>query len=137
MTLNDIRLNDRFSFEVYPTSRLNNQFRNVRLEGMLNAATAVNSGVDIQALHANIYPSLPPGTVPNDPFQYDYIRIQHPNGEYSTIGIPWIRQETIELSQSSQIVLTFNNRTEDDLNRIIMALRSNGFSPDAINQLAQ
>lgn len=137
MKINEVGINNRFSFEVYPTSRLGNQFKNVRLEAILNAQTAVNSGVDIVSLHANIYPSLPSGTVPNDPYQYSYMRIQHPSGEYSTLGIPWVREETIVISESTQIVLTFNNRTEEDLSRIVLALQSNGYSPDYVVQNPQ
>ncbi len=77
----DIQIGQRFSFEVYPSAILGNNFQDVRLEGIVSARTAAAYGVDIQALHANVYPTLPAGMAPNDPIQYPYVRIQHQNGE--------------------------------------------------------
>jgi len=128
----DVQIGQRFSFEVYPTSVLGNNFQDVRLEGILSARAAASYGVDIEALHANVYPTLPEGTTPNDPFQYSYIRIQHASGEYGVIGIPWIRQDSIVISDGGKVVLTFNDKTQSDLDMILLALSSNGYRPDDI-----
>lgn len=128
----DVQIGQRFSFEVYPTSIIGNNFQDVRLEGILSARAAASYGVDIEALHANVYPTLPEGTVPNDPFQYSYIRIQYPSGEYGVIGIPWIRPESIVLSQGGKVMLTFDDKTQVDLDRILLALSSNGYRPDDV-----
>lgn len=128
----DIHIGDRFSFEVYPSSVFGNNFKNVRLEGIISAQSAASFGVDVASIHANVYPTLPPGTVPDNPFGYGYIRFQHPSGEYGHIGIPWIRPESIQLSASTRYTLVFNDRTQPDLDRIITALSANGQRPDEI-----
>lgn len=132
MSIYNVQIGQRFSFEVYPTAILGNNFRDVRLEGIISARTAASYGVDIEALHANVYPSLPPGTAPNDPFQYNYIRIQYPSGELAVLGIPWIRQETIQISTGGRVTLAFEDKTQADLDRILLALSSNGYRPDVV-----
>lgn len=58
-TIYDVRIGQRVSFEVYPAAVLGNNFKDVRLEGIISARTAASYGMDIQALHANVYPTLP------------------------------------------------------------------------------
>jgi len=129
-TLHDVQIGQRFSFEVYPTAILGNNFKDVRLEGILSARTALASGVDIESLHRNVYPSLPAG-VPNDPFQYNFIKIQHANGEYTYIGVPYIRSDSIEVSTGGTINLVFQDKTQTDLDRILLALSASGYAPDS------
>jgi len=128
----EVQIGQRFSFEVYPTAILGNHFRDVKLEGILSARSAASYGVDIAALHANVYPTLPSGSVQNDPFTYGYIRIQFPSGEFSVVGIPWIRQDTVQVASGGRIVLAFEDKTQVDLDRMLMALSSNGYRPDDI-----
>lgn len=128
----DVQIGQRFSFQVYPEAILGYRYQDVRLEGIISARTAVAYGFDIQALHANVYPSLPPGQVPNDPYQYNYVRIQHPSGEFEILGVPWIRPESIEISTGGRIVMSFDDKTQMDLDRILAALSSNGYRPDDV-----
>lgn len=132
-TMQEVQLGQRFSFEVYPLAVLGNSFKNVRLEGILNARLAANSGYDIVSLHAQVYPTLPEGTTPNDPYQYNYAHIRHESGEYAIIGIPWIRQDTIEITTGGRVTLVFEDKTPEDVNRMLLALSSNGYRPDSIN----
>lgn len=136
MSIYNVQIGQRCSFEVYPTSVLGNNFNDVRLEGIISARTAASYGIDIQALHANVYPTLPAGTVPDDAFQYGYIRIQLPSGEFTVLGIPWIRSETVVISTGGKIVLTFEDKTQADLEKILLALSSNNFRPDGVELLS-
>jgi hypothetical protein len=128
----DVRPGQRFSFEVYPTSIIGNYFRDVYLEGILTPSLAQASGLDIEALHAKVYPTLPHGSVADSAQSYDYIRIRHPNGASDIIGIPWIRPETIQLFQGGRVVLTFDNKTQSDVQRILQVLSANGESPSNV-----
>lgn len=130
-SLRDVSINQRISFEVYPTSVIGNNYRDVRLEGILSARSAASSGVDIAALHMAVYPSLPQGT-PNDPFAYGYIEIQHPNGAFEVLGIPWVREDTLQISTGGRLTLIFENKTQQDLERISSALSANGYAPDEV-----
>lgn len=127
----DIQIGQRFSFEVYPVAVLGNNFKEVRLEGTLSARSALAYGVDIQALHVNVFPSLPAGT-PNDPFQYGYVRVEMPNGDFQIVGIPWIRPETIQPSVAGKVTMVFNDKTPLDVERMQLALASNGYRPDSV-----
>lgn len=129
-TINEINIGQRFSFEVYAPGRLGNNFKDVRLEGSMSAQMAANYGVDIYALHQNVYNSLPANT-PNDPLQYSWVRIQMPNGDYQCLGVPYIRQESIQVSTGGSVILTFQNKTDADVQRILMSLSAIGQSPDA------
>jgi len=129
-TLRDVEIGQRFSFEVYPSSILGNDFNNVILDATLSSRGALREGVDIAALHQNIYPSLPAGSV-NDPSQYSYIRILLANGEPQVLGVPWIRPDSIKLFVASTINLTWQNATQEQYDKIMQALSANNLSPDA------
>jgi len=133
--ISDVQIGQRFSFDVYPAAVLGNNFRDVRLEAIISARTAASYGVDIQALHANVYPTLPPG-VPDDPFQYSYVRVEMKSGEFTVIGVPWIRAETIAISASGKATLVFTDVTQTDIDRILLACSSNGYSPASVNVAA-
>lgn len=128
----EVQVGQRFSFEVYPVSVLGNNFQDVRLEGIISAQTAAAYGIDIQALHANVFPTLPSGTVPNDPFQYNYIRVRFPSGEYTVLGIPWIRSDTIVISTGGKVTMVFQDKTPTDIDNMLLALSANGYKPDSI-----
>ena len=128
MSINtQLNVGQRLSFEVYPTAILGNNFRDVMLDSILRAQTAINFGTDIHSLHAKIFPTLPAGMVPDDPFGYQYLRIIHANGEAQVIGIPWIRPETFSVSRGGRLTLVFEDKTPSDLDMITNSL-------SAINQ---
>lgn len=131
-SLSDMSVGNKYSFEVYPASVLGNNFRDVTLEAILRPEAATIYGADIVAMHARVYPSLEGQGVPNDPFEYPYILIRHPSGEYQVLGQPWIRQDTIEMSSGGRLVLTYEDRTHEDRERILMALSSNQLLPDDV-----
>lgn len=132
ISISDVRPDQRISFEVYPSNILGSNFKDVKLEGVLNARLAA-SLVDIYSLHANIYPQLPEGSVPDDPTAYSYIEVQHRSGETTVIGTPWIREDTLSLTGSRRYVLTFENITEQDFNHIRLALAAIDKVPDTVN----
>lgn len=125
--LNQLNVGQRLSFEVYPTAILGNNFKDVMLDSILRAQTAINFGTDIHSLHAKIYPTLPAGMVTDDPFGYLYLRIIHANGEAQVIGAPWIRPETLVVSRGGRITMVFEDKTHSDLDMITNSL-------SAINQ---
>lgn len=129
-TLKEVEIGQRFSFQVYPTGLLGNAFNDVRMEGIMSARAAISNGVDVQSLHDNVYPTLPQGT-PNDPLQYNFIKIQLANGEYTYLGTPWIRADSIVISTGGKITMVWENKTQTDLERILTALSANTLSPDS------
>lgn len=129
--IRDINIGQRFSFQVYPTSIIGTGFQDVRLEGHLRGSAVALYGIDIASMHANVYPTLPAGT-PDDPYQYPWIRVQHRNGGYSVVGVPWIVPESIEIGQGSRRLLTWNDMSEDEMDLALMALSGVGLKPDNV-----
>lgn len=113
------------SFDVYPGTVIGSTFSNVKVLAILDRDTA-NIWIDTAAMHVNVYPMLPNG-VPDDPSQYQYVKLQHPNGKISVVGIPWINESTIQVIEVGTLVITVDNVGVDDRERIINALNANGY----------
>lgn len=130
--ITDVNIGQRFSFQVYPTAIIGNTFTDVIMEGIISADVARAYGIDVDSLHANVYPTLPAG-VPNDPRQYSWVMVRQANGERTVLGVPWIRQETIVLSTGRTLTLTFQDRTQVSYDRIMLQLSAVGEKPDLVN----
>lgn len=114
------------SFEVYPSLILGNNFNNVKVMGIIDADTARMLGLDAPVMHANVYPTLPAGTV--DIYdEYLYIRVKHSNGEQSILGLPWIKTSSVNVLDYTNVILKVGNVNPGDAERIVQALASNGF----------
>lgn len=122
--------NIRISFEVYPTSILGNNFKDVLVEAVVNAQAALTFGTDIHSLHAKVFPTLPQGSVPDNPTSYPYVGIRHQNGEKQFIGIPWIRPETLTLSRGGRVTMVFEDLTQTEIDRINLSLQAINQRPD-------
>lgn len=105
-----------------------NIYRSVKVVGILDAASAIALGLDAPAMHAKVFPTLPEGSI-NDYRKYPYVRIQHPNGSYESIGIPWIVPATIVVKQSSVITAVFEGVGPGDVEKIRQMAALNGYSP--------
>ena len=113
------------SFDVYPGAIIGSTFSNVKVLAILDRETA-NIWIDTAAMHVNVYPTLPNG-VPNDPNQYQYVKLQLPNGNISVIGIPWIKEDTIQLVDVGTLTITVANASPEDRERVIASLNANGY----------
>lgn len=115
-----------YSFQVYPAALLGNGFQNVVVMAIMDFESANREGVDPTALHVQVYPTLPAGT-PNDPSQYTYVKLKMPNGDTTILGLPWIKEDTVEQITSNTITATITGVTAADLPRVKNALTQNGF----------
>lgn len=117
------------SFEVYPTSVLGNDFKNVTVKAILDsetARTAVPGGFDAAALHANVYSSLPEGT-PNNYTRYNYVKIAYPSGATAILGIPWIKAASVVSKVVQRGVFTIEPIGIADVAIIQQALAGAGY----------
>lgn len=121
------------SFDVYPTAVLGNNFRNVRIDAILDAETTryVN-GYDAPAIHAMVYPTLPAG-VPDNYTRYSYLKITHPNGQVAVIGIPYINESTITSKTVNTISLTIKDVGPSDVAIVTQALAGAGYKVATID----
>lgn len=130
-TINKLDINKHFTFDVYPDAILGSSFQNVKVLAILDADTA-KGYIDPQAMHVNIYPTLPVGLgVPNDPSQYQYIKIRFPNGNVTAIGIPWIVEDSIVEETTQALQFTIENVNPADRETIMLAL--SGIGMTAVN----
>lgn len=114
-----------YSFDVYPVNEIGTGFKNVTVQSILDYNTAL-AFADIEALHVNVFPTLPAGT-PNRPQDFDYLLIRTDDGNTTVIGVPWIKDETVELVQSLKIQAVIDGVGSADLERIRICLTQNGY----------
>lgn len=115
-----------YSFKIYPSVVLGNDFTNVVVEDILSRATA-EAFEKVTTLHALVYPYLPAGT-PDDPDSYDYLKIRHPSGVTSIIAVQWIQMDTVEEIRATNCYVKLENFTPSKLSLLREALTANGFS---------
>lgn len=119
------------SFEVYPAAVLGARFDNVKVMGVFDKDTA-RMWIDPDAMHVNVYPTLPEST-PDDPSQYQFVKLKHSNGHITILGVPWIREDTIEISQRGTLTLSVKDVGPVDKDRIVRALAANGYQVDKLS----
>lgn len=119
------------SFEVYPAAVIGTRFDDVKVMGVFDSETA-RIWIDPEAMHANVYPTLPDGTS-DDASQYQYVKLKHLNGNVSILGLPWIREDTIQISEKGTLTLKVEDVGPADRDRIIKALAANGYKPSTVS----
>lgn len=126
MPLMDI--NKTYDFEVYAPTVLGTAFKRITILGYFPYVTAILLNGEIAPVHAEVYSTgnLPAGT-PNDPRQYNYYRIQKPDGSITMLGEPWIDQSSIQEVQISTAICTIPNVSTSDLTRLSTMFKQAGF----------
>lgn len=128
---NPFQVRGVYSFDVYPVALLQQSFLHASVVAILDPETAARE-IDIQAFHAQIYPTLPAGT-PNDATGYDYIKFKMTSGETIILGLPWINAATIQQIQAVTIDVSISNVFAADADTIRNALIQNGFNSFSLN----
>lgn len=129
MTIYDyLEIGNTITFEVYPSEIIGARFEDVKVvtRGDMNFARLF--GIDPAAMHKNVYPFLPP-TVENDPESYQYVALKHPNGSITVIGVPWIKVDTVRISQRGTLILTVEDVGVVERERVVQALSAIGITP--------
>lgn len=122
----DFEIKRSYSFQVYPSSMLGNDFNNVTVLAKLDRESA-ELLEPVSLRHPLIYPFLPSGTVDN-PDDYTYLKLKHPSGVISVIAVEWIQADTVVALEAGKVVVEFNNFTNDRLSLLRDVLNANGFS---------
>lgn len=126
LTITQLPLNATVSFDLYPSQVLGTGYKRAKILAILDAETAAR-WIDPIAMHANVYPTLPPG-VPNRFDGYNYLKLKLASGEVTAIGIPWIKDETFVVASTSSMQLTIDSVSPADQQLILNALSANGFT---------
>lgn len=121
------QIKQAYSFQVYPSALLGTGFQNVTVLAVMDQETA-NRETDTQAQHVQVYPTLPAGT-PNDPAQYNYLKVRMPNGSTTILGMAWIKEDTIvQVTTGTIVVKITSSSPAADLAKVRNALLQNGFT---------
>lgn len=125
----DMVIGSVYSFEVYPTAILGNNFNNLKLLSELDSDDA-NGHIDPQAMHAKIYPTLPEGSL-DDYRAYTYYKFRTQSGETIVIGRPWINPATVN-AVNSEYMWVKVRATAGQIPNVRASLVSNGFRIEEI-----
>lgn len=125
-TINDFDLGSTVSFDVWPEGILGTGFKRMKVMGFLDADSARNY-IDPVSMHANVFPTLPEGSAPDDPYDYHYVKLKMVDGGITCVGLPWIKAASIEVHESNTLKLTIENISTEDIERVKTALAANGF----------
>lgn len=99
--------------------------RNAKVLGILDPGTA-KAFEDIIAKHIQVYPYLPEGT-PDSAYEYNYLKVIMADGQERVFGLPWIDETSIELVETTNLVITLKGRGQSDITLARQALLANGF----------
>lgn len=130
--IQDVSIGSKISFELYPAAQYGNNFQNVTFTALFNSDIARQLGFDIIAANQQVYASLPAGTVPNDPTQYDYFQIKFSSGESAILGAPWIRAGSLTIHNGKKLTMVFDDLDEKRKDRIVAACKAQGETPSSI-----
>jgi hypothetical protein len=112
------------SFELN-TNVLAAEYKNCVYMGQVNYDLAILVD-DVDAIHSNIYSTLPTGTV-DDPRGYNYIIVMLPTKEKKVVGIPWIK-DPITINESCIFTVKIYDADLNSSEKIKRALNAMGFN---------
>lgn len=123
--IGDAKYGDLVTFTVYPAQIIGNDFQYVKVIGIVNAQVAESLGLNAYALHQQVYPILPRGSVPNNADEYDFLLIEMQNGTKMAIGKPWIDINTLQIHVQNKATLILTNISAEKLQIVREALSAN------------
>lgn len=130
--IQDISIGSKISFELYPAAQYGNNYQGVTLTAIFNSDIARMLGFDIIAANQQVYSSLPDGSVPNDPTQFDYFQVSFGGGDTAILGAPWIRGGTLVVHDGKKLTMVFDDLDERRKDRILAACLAQGEKPSSI-----
>ena len=129
LSLNDLT-GKTVSFQLYPSSIITDDFTNVKVIGITTYEGA-SGEMSAAQQHALVYATLPEGTT-NDYRLYNYALIKTQSGKITAIGLPWVKDDSIQVIGSTDLVVTIRNKTPEDITNLHKVLMENNFTDFAI-----
>lgn len=123
------QLGDTISFDLYPVPITGGSYKFAVVLSVLDAQTLLALGEDPVVMHDQVYPYLPAGS-PDSAWQYSYLKLQLPNQTIAYVGLPWIKEDSIEVTQMTDILVRIRRVKPSDATVVALALTSNGFTLD-------
>lgn len=128
LILGKFALDSTITFQVYPSALYGDVFNNAVPTDILSARSAVKYGIDPEAEHAKVYPTLPTGAAEDDARSYKWLLLQLEDGSERVIGLPWIKADTIVVVETVNATVTLPGIGSGDIDKIRLALSGAGFN---------
>ena len=106
-------------------------FDGVKVHGIVSADIA-SLAEDIQAKHLQVKPNVP--NLPNSHLDYSYVIVES-NGQREAIGLPWIVENSIQISAKSKYQIVIDNVEVNDVAGIQRALQARGVTVVSFEKL--
>jgi hypothetical protein len=124
-----------YNFNTIAPGILNLTYTNVKLTGSVSYDVAIKY-VNINALHASIYPLLGP-SFPNDPAAYTYYLFKVQSGDTICLAADWIDGSTVVVVQSLTLNITITSLPDlADITKILNAIKSLGYTDVTSNTIS-
>ena len=107
------------------TNLISSVYNNVTILGIVGYDMAMLTE-DVNAIHRNIYSSLPDNT-PSSAKDYNYLIVRLQDGTKKAVGAPWISND-IKVVSSVVYTVTIRDGSADSTDLIRKALQSRGFT---------
>lgn len=121
------------SFKLH-TKLIPDAYSRVKVLGIVDYDLAnLLPGEDVNAIHSNIYSTLPIGT-PVNATDYDYLIVETSTGERKAVGVPWI-MEPVEIIEQQGLRITIPLASNADATAIKNALFSRGITEFTIETM--
>lgn len=111
------------SFDTAAPGVLGANRQNVTVMAVLDLDTVMMLR-DVMAVHHQVRSYMP--TLPAAAGSYNYVKLKHSNGELEYLGVPWIKDNTIEVIEMREMILRIPQITHTTESIVREALLQNG-----------
>ena len=122
-------INKNYRFSVYPASILPATYTSAKLISILDFTTAIKFD-NVERLHRQIYPYLPPNT-PSDNTSYTYYLFTV-DGKQIVLADCWIIPSSVEVITSTHKTLKLNNVSDNQFKVVTDQIRLLGIYFDIL-----
>jgi hypothetical protein len=119
--------NSVYSFDLHAPGILGSSYKNVTCTiGSMSERAAIRADCKTREIHAQVFNQLPIGT-PNDAGAYTYAEFQTMTGETVVLGLPWIKEDSVQKILSQNYNVKVAGISSSDLPRLRNALLTSDF----------
>lgn len=128
------KLQTRYDFTLYENGTLPLEYKGVLVRGIVDYEQAKKVS-DVRTIHASIYPELRESSVSDDitASGIEFIIIELWDKKITALAVPWIREESIKVTEVNKVNITLRNVTSADVRKITELLLLNGYQPPQID----
>lgn len=127
----DLKKGAIVDFNVVAPEILGEGFTSCKITSVLDEDDANRLGLDVKAMHQNLYPLVKANGIPDDPSAYDFVKVTKVGGSTAILWVPWIIESTIAPVSRNKIQVIIEDVGANDVATVKAALESNGY-PSAV-----